>query len=336
MIGTIDPGAGPVGVSLGGFLDFSGNLDVTSATVGVTAVSNSNPGGTQVSGVKLYTFGAPAGTSVFIGADGGTPAATGLQGVSTGDVIGALFVDSATGRVWTAASGTLDAAIVGVSGLTLSASGLSATLNSTASDGTWLDLTKLDLGGGAGYNSTLSIPTGAGVDALALTTASASASAAEARVAIGDNVLAQGAFSVIERTVDVDTVAGGAIEDPGASLLDATISGASLFFGAGASFDTAGNTIDTANAVGFSATGPRTPSSPSSSRGRQRRATRRATSASRRPSPTCRSRASWAWTSRTRRSRSTWRATRRALPRPIASTGRRRCSRTRGRSRRSR
>ena len=255
VIGTIDPGAGPVGVSLGGFVDFSGNLDVTSSTVGVTTVSGSNPGGTQVSGVSMYTFGAPAGTSVFIGADGGTAAATGLQGVSTGDVIGALFVDSATGRVWAAASGALDAAVVGVSGLTLSPSGLSATLNSTASDGTWLDLTKIDLGGGAGYNSTLSIPTGAASDALALTTASASASAAEARVAVGDNVLVQGAFSVTERTVDVDTVAGGAIEDPGATLLDATISGASLFIGAGASFDTVGNTIDTANAVGFSATG---------------------------------------------------------------------------------
>src|SRR5262249_14772176 len=65
----------------------------------------------------------------------------------------------------------------------------------------------------------------------------------------------QGAFHVTGRTVDVDTVAGGPIEAPGASLLDVSISGASLFFGAGASFDDASGTINTANTVGFSASG---------------------------------------------------------------------------------
>src|SRR5262249_7520117 len=164
-------------------------------------------------------------------------------------------VDSASNRVWGAGSGSLDGSVVGLNGLTLDVRDLTATINSRASDGTYLDLTRLDLGDGQGYTETLVVPTGAGSVSLPLSTAVAQASTSDARLALGGNVLVHGGLSVTQRTVDVDIVPGGTIEDLGASLLDASISGGSLFFGAGASFDSATGTIDTANAAGFSASG---------------------------------------------------------------------------------
>ena len=150
----------------------------------------------------------------------------------------------------------LNASVYGISGLTLSATGLSVSFNGRASDGSYLDLSKLNLSNaGTTFADPLTVNTGGGTMQPNFNTAAEHASVALASFGVGSFVLAQGGFSLDKSTVNVTdpAVAGGAATS--ASLLDIKVTNAAVFVGSGASFSAIDGSLDTTGAVGFSASG---------------------------------------------------------------------------------
>ncbi|HWX09038.1 MAG TPA: hypothetical protein VNY33_03580, partial [Gaiellaceae bacterium] len=248
LTGGITGASATIDVGVGGFVHFSGTISFQShAAVGVTLSD-----GSHVDGVSLTTVGLNAG-SIFVGADAGTPSAAGFQGTIQ-NAVAAFF--SKGDQAWQAVTGTFDAGVTGITGLTASVTGMTVKYNSTAADGTWLDLTKLDLAGTAlSYTDTLSIdPTtghvGTGTPvALDFSAPLASAHATIAQLSVGGFVAIQGGFDLTSTNVTVTDASLNGGTATAASLLGLSVSGGDAFIGSGASFS--GTTLVHPGATGF-------------------------------------------------------------------------------------
>ncbi|TMD73457.1 MAG: hypothetical protein E6I81_04345, partial [Chloroflexi bacterium] len=252
-------GATATDVTLGGFVHFNGTFAFgTPQLVGVTWKKDDNSTGTLLN-VAMTTVGISSG-SAFIGAAPGTAGAAGLQGTIQQLALALfVYVDTTTpsnSKAWEVTDANLNASVYGISGLTLSATGLSVSFNGRASDGSYLDLSKLNLSNaGTTFADPLTVNTGGGTMQPNFNTAAEHASVALASFGVGSFVLAQGGFSLDKSTVNVTdpAVAGGAATS--ASLLDIKVTNAAVFVGSGASFSAIDGSLDTTGAVGFSASG---------------------------------------------------------------------------------
>ena len=239
---TTSLGSGQQSVSLGGFLQFSGAVNVQSQ--GLVTVKQDD--GTAVDHVGLYTVGLING-SLFAGAEAGTPSAAGFQGTISSLVAAFFFKGS---LAWQAVSGTFSASVVGIPGLTLDATGATAFYNGTASNGHALDLSQVDTTDTGTTYSALSVDPGNGAVSFGtFTGAIAAAHADNAQVGVGGFVLAQGSVDVSTSDVTVtDSALAGGAATP-STLLKVGVSGGDAFVGSGASFS--GTTISHSGATGF-------------------------------------------------------------------------------------
>ena len=212
---TSSLGSGQQSVSLGGFVQFSGAVTVTSSP---GLVSFKLADGTAVSGASLYTVGLTSGT-IFAGAGAGTASAAGLQGTISSLEAAFFFKDS---LAWQAVEATFSASIVGIPELTLSATGATASFNGTASDGSAVDLSNVDLSDGTAYT------------ALSLD---------------GSFVLAEGTVDLEQHRRDGHRSGPRRTGSTDSTLLAFSVSGGDAFVGYGATFS--GSTISHSGATGF-------------------------------------------------------------------------------------
>ncbi|HEY5057558.1 MAG TPA: hypothetical protein VII51_00960, partial [Gaiellaceae bacterium] len=218
---TSSLGTGQQSVSLGGFLQFSGAVEVESHG----QVSAKLDNGSAISDISLYTVSLTGG-SLFAGANAGTSSAAGLQGtIST--LVAAFFFHGTDS--WQAVSSTIGSvSVIGIPDLTLTATGASVSYNGT-SGGHALDLTQVDPNNGTTYG-TLDVDS---VSFDGFDTSQAKVHADTAQVGVGSFVSAQGTVDLTQSDVQLTTpsVNGGAAAS--ASLLDVAVTGASLTVGAG-------------------------------------------------------------------------------------------------------
>ena len=232
---TASLGTGQQSVSLGGFLQFSGAVTVESHGL---VSAKLDDGSTAISGISLYSATLTGGT-LFAGANAGTSSAAGLQG-SISSLVAAFFFHGSD--AWQAVSGSFDASVTGIPGLTLSATGATVEYNGTSS-GHALDLAQVDPSNGTSYG-TLTVDS---VSFGGFTGSVASAHADSAAVGVGGFVSANGAVDLTQSDVTLTTpsVNGGAAAD--ATLLDVSVTGASLSVGAGgAGFSAALTSVEVA------------------------------------------------------------------------------------------
>ena len=234
---TSSLGTGQQSVSLGGFLQFSGTVDVESHGL---VSAKLDDGSTAISGISLYTASLTSGT-LFAGANAGTSSAAGLQG-SISSLVAAFFFHGTD--AWQAVTASFDASVTGIPGLTLSATGASVSYNGT-SGGHALDLSQVDLSDGTSYGS-LVVDS---ADFSSFTGSRVNVHADSAQVSAGGFVLAEGTVDVSDSSVTVTdpSLNGGTPTD--ATLLSVAVSGGDAFAGNGASFS--GSTISQTGATGF-------------------------------------------------------------------------------------
>ena len=132
--------SGNLNIGLFDFFQASGGfaLEKSTATVKVNGVDQN---------VDLLTLGA-SGVSAFVGLEGGTSSALGLE-LSGVDLALALMNDKVdTSRKWAALKGNADSAsFIGVDGVTIASGGLSVTINRAAVDGSVVDFASMTGGG---------------------------------------------------------------------------------------------------------------------------------------------------------------------------------------------
>ena len=155
-------------VTLDGFARVSGNFVLARSTVASLVVTDGSSREALMD-VPLLTLSSDSG-SLFAGIDAGGAAAKGFSATIT-DVAIAILEEPAGGRIWQSLSGTVNSAsLSGIAGFSAAATELEVQVNATASDGTFVDFSAIDVDGD-GVDGALRISTGSGEIAIDYDTA---------------------------------------------------------------------------------------------------------------------------------------------------------------------
>ncbi|MHB8107976.1 MAG: beta strand repeat-containing protein, partial [Candidatus Cryosericum sp.] len=253
MEGDLIRASGNMTIDLFGFFMIEGGFAFEKSSETVTLAD-----GTEVD-TNMLTVGG-GGLDAFAGLNGGSENALGLS-LEEVDFAIALFTSKADAtRKWTALHATANTIeLVGIDGLVASSTSLEVNINQAGAGYDVIDFAASSLEVLTGPGTSLTID----IDGSMGTLIEASG---EISLDVYGFVLAQGAFKVVKRNVDVD-VNGDGYRDPtdlanagspdlnDAEMLAFAFTGVDLFVGVGGKFNDAKTEIDTADAIGFSVAG---------------------------------------------------------------------------------
>ncbi|MCK9365464.1 MAG: hypothetical protein M0P74_17920, partial [Syntrophales bacterium] len=253
MEGDLIRASGNMTIDLFGFFMIEGGFAFEKSSETVTLAD-----GTEVD-TNMLTVGG-GGLDAFAGLNGGSENALGLS-LEEVDFAIALFTSKADAtRKWTVLHATANTIeLVGIDGLVASSTSLEVNINQAGAGYDVIDFAASSLEVLTGPGTSLTID----IDGSMGTLIEASG---EISLDVYGFVLAQGAFKVVKRNVDVD-VNGDGYRDPtdlanagspdlnDAEMLAFAFTGVDLFVGVGGKFNDARTEIDTADAIGFSVAG---------------------------------------------------------------------------------